>query len=511
MPGNSALTQIWRDVDAPLDLLGDVALTGRDPGLAAQSAIAAAALAAADLWRLRSGRRQSVAVDMRHAAAEFRSGRHLLVDGRAAPDAWDKIAGIYRCEDEGWIRLHTNFPHHRDGILALLGCRHERAAVQQALDRRGALEFEEEAVGAGMVVAALRSFAEWDAHPQGKAVAGLPLVAIERLGEAPAFPLPPADRPLSGLRVLDLTRIIAGPVCGRCLAAHGADVLLVTGPHLPAIETLMIDTERGKRSTRLDLRQEPNKECLRQRLAGADVFVQGYRPAALAERGFGPEEAARIRPGIVYVSLSAYGHEGPWSGRRGFDSLVQTASGGFLGIDTYYVVTTAVTALGETTAGKESSIQVISGSVNEITVTVPATAGSITSYNVYVSNRSGGWRLSGNTATTSYTITVLPPLSALTPPTTNSSGVPSVANDVVYTLSGSIYSGLLSVAAVEMVQNGKPYVMVKKNGVTIATPDSPATQDTFSISADGTTFSVIGSSSPGDWYDVWTLYKPNPA
>ncbi len=335
MTGNSALTQIWRDVDAPLDLLGDIALTGRDPvlpssfkvGLAAQTAIAAAALAAADLWRLRSGRRQKVQIDMRHAAAEFRSERYLLVDGRAALDAWDKIAGIYRCGDGGWIRLHTNFPHHRDGILALLGCRHERGDVQRALDHWGALPFEQKAVEAGMVVAALRSFKEWDAHPQGKAVAGLPLVAIGKIGEAPASGLPIADGPLSGLRVLDLTRIIAGPVCGRCLAAHGADVLLVTGPHLPAIETLVIDTGRGKRSSRLDLRQAPDQERLRRLLAGADIFVQGYRPGALSARGFGPEEAARIRPGIVYVSLSAYGHEGPWSGRRGFDSLVQTASG----------------------------------------------------------------------------------------------------------------------------------------------------------------------------------------
>ena len=187
MTDNSALAQIWNDVGAPADLLSDVVLAGDDPvlpssfqvGLVAQNAIAASALAAADLWRLRTGRRQSVAVDMRHAAAEFRSERYLRVDGRPAPELWDKIAGIYRCGDGRWIRLHTNFPHHRDGILALLGCGHDRAAVQRALDRREAFAFEEEAVAAGMVVAALRSFAEWDAHPQGRAVAGLPLVTIE--------------------------------------------------------------------------------------------------------------------------------------------------------------------------------------------------------------------------------------------------------------------------------------------------------------------------------------------
>ena len=179
-----------------------------------------------------------------------------------------------------------------------------------------------------MVVAALRCFDEWDAHPQGKAVAGLPLVAIEKIGEAKPEPLPaPAERPLSGVRVLDLTRVIAGPVCGRTLAAHGADVLLVTAPHLPSIETFVIDTGRGKRSTSLDLRDEAQKQTLRALLSKADIFIQGYRPGAIAARGFDPQEAAKLRPGIIYVSLCAYGQKGPWAGRRGFDSLVQTASG----------------------------------------------------------------------------------------------------------------------------------------------------------------------------------------
>jgi hypothetical protein len=173
----------------------------------------------------------------------------------------------------------------------------------------------------------MRSFAEWDAHPQGRAVAGLPVFSIERIGAAPAEHLPPGARPLSGVRVLDFTRIIAGPVAGRTLAAHGADVLLVTSPHLPSVEHLVIDTGRGKLSTHIDLRDPAARDGLNGLLRSADVFVQGYRPAGLAALGFGPEEAAKIRPGIVYVSLSAYGHEGPWRGRRGYDSLVQTASG----------------------------------------------------------------------------------------------------------------------------------------------------------------------------------------
>ena len=331
----SVLRAISQSVGAPDDLLEKVVLTGSDPalpssfkvGLAAQASVAASALAAADLWRLRCGRRHSVSVNMQHAAVEFRSERYLRVDGKPGSEPWDKIAGLYRCGDGGFVRLHTNFPHHRDGVLALLNCAYDRDAVAKALLEWNAFAFEERAAEAGMVVAAARSFEQWDTHPQAKALAGLALVAIEKIGDAKAEPLPPAGRPLSGVRVLDLTRVIAGLVCGRTLAAHGADVLLVTAPHLPFIEPLVIDTGRGKRSCHLDLRDDAQRQTLLGLLSSADIFVQGYRPGAMAARGFGPQEAAKLRPGIIYVSLCAYGHRGPWSPRRGFDSLVQTATG----------------------------------------------------------------------------------------------------------------------------------------------------------------------------------------
>jgi crotonobetainyl-CoA:carnitine CoA-transferase CaiB-like acyl-CoA transferase len=158
-------------------------------------------------------------------------------------------------------------------------------------------------------------------------VAGLPLLTIDRIGDARAEPLPAGDRPLAGIKVLDLTRVIAGPVCGRTLAAHGADVLLITAKHLPAMEPLVIDNGRGKLSASLDLRDAGGREVLAALLKDADIFVQGYRPGAIAQYGFSPQDAARIRPGIVCMSLCAYGHEGPWAGRRGFDSLVQNANG----------------------------------------------------------------------------------------------------------------------------------------------------------------------------------------
>ena len=155
----------------------------------------------------------------------------------------------------------------------------------------------------------------------------LPLISIEKIGDAAPKPWPEGDRPLAGVRVLDLSRVIAGPVAGRTLAAHGADVLLISGPDLPAIPWLTIDTGRGKLTSFVELKSEQGRGVLRDLLAQADIFSQGYRPRALADLGFSPEDAARINPGIVYVSLSAYGHAGPWAERRGFDSLVQTATG----------------------------------------------------------------------------------------------------------------------------------------------------------------------------------------
>jgi crotonobetainyl-CoA:carnitine CoA-transferase CaiB-like acyl-CoA transferase len=297
-------------------------------GAAAQASIAAATAAAAEIHRRRGGPAQQAEVEMRHAALEFGSERYLRIGDAAAPARWDDIAGTYRCGDGRWVRLHTNFPHHRAGVLRLLGCEGNRAAVGRALREWEGLAFEQAAAEAAMCVAAMRSFAEWDAHPQGQAVAALPPVRLERIGEAPPTPLPPlAVRPLQGIRVLEATRVIAGPVCGRTLAAHGADVLHVSAAHLPSFDDLLPDTGRGKHSVSLDLRTEAGQAALRALVSGADVFVQGYRPGAVAAHGFAPEALAALRPGIVCTSLSAYGEVGPWGGRRGFDSLVQTASG----------------------------------------------------------------------------------------------------------------------------------------------------------------------------------------
>jgi crotonobetainyl-CoA:carnitine CoA-transferase CaiB-like acyl-CoA transferase len=289
-------------------------------------------LAAAEIWRPRTKRAQSLAVDMRHAAIEFRSERYMRLDGKPPGARWDKIAGVYSAGDGRKVRLHTNFPHHRDGMLKLLGCAYEREAVQAALMQWESEKFETASAEAGLVATMMRSPAEWAAHPQGQSVAKLPLFEITKIGEAPVRPLPgfpdeEEKRPLSGIRVLDLTRVIAGPVCGRTLAAHGADVMRITAPHLPGFELLDVDTGRGKLSASVDLRATDDRDWLRALVREAHVFVQGYRPGAIAAHGFSPEALAEMRPGVVVVSLSAYGREGPWANRRGFDSLVQNASG----------------------------------------------------------------------------------------------------------------------------------------------------------------------------------------
>jgi len=336
------LADLWRDALLDTEALAHVTLPGDGPVVpssfrvadAAQASLAASALAAAEIGRARGLGRQRVRVDRVHAVAE--ACGWFSLDG-VVPPAWDKISGLYACGEDaaapGWVRIHANFAHHRDGALRLLGLPPGpgtgRDAVTRALRAWRAEDFERAAAEAGLVVAAARDVDAWDRHPQSAAVAARPLVAIERLGDAPprAWPaLREGAQPLAGLRVLDLTRILAGPIGCRTLAAHGADVLLVNSPRLPNIEGIA-ETSRGKRSAHVELRDEAGRATLRALLAEADVFVQGYRPGGLAALGFGAEALARIRPGIVAVSLSAYGTTGPWAGRRGFDSLVQTATG----------------------------------------------------------------------------------------------------------------------------------------------------------------------------------------
>jgi crotonobetainyl-CoA:carnitine CoA-transferase CaiB-like acyl-CoA transferase len=336
MNSRSVINQIWMLTGLSPDALNFARLEGIDPvlpssfavGTAAQATIAAAALAACELGYVRGAARQIVTLGMQHAAMECVGT--FRINGET-PNVWDKFSGLYRCAD-GWVRVHTNFAHHCDGALKLLGLNPattQRADAEFAMLKWRAIDFETASVKAGLVATAMRTFDEWDATPQGIAIASQPLFTIERIGDAPPLALLAITDemlPLSRIHVLDLTRILAGPVAGRTLAAYGADVMLINSPTLPNIGAIA-ETSRGKLSAHVDLRDATGRDTMRALLKDAHVFIQGYRPGGLAALGFGANDAAMMKPGLIYVSLSAYGNEGPWATRRGFDSLVQTAMG----------------------------------------------------------------------------------------------------------------------------------------------------------------------------------------
>lgn len=265
-----------------------------------------------------------VTVDRR--LASFRFATSFRPEGWEPPSPWDPVAGDYQTAD-GWIRLHTNAPHHRAAALGVLGVEADRQAVAAAVRRWRADELETAVVEAGGCAASMRSLAAWQAHPQGAAVNAEPLVHVEEgTANDRSEPAIRPERPLAGIRVLDLTRVLAGPVASRFLAGFGADVLRIDPPGWDEPGVLP-DVTPGKRRARLDLRQKDDRLIFEKLLAEADILVHGYRGEALEHLGFGAEWRKHVRPGLIDVSLDAYGWTGPWRGRRGFDSLVQMSAG----------------------------------------------------------------------------------------------------------------------------------------------------------------------------------------
>jgi hypothetical protein len=273
-----------------------------------------------------------VVVDRRLASWWFTMS--LRPDGWALPPVWDPIAGDYAAAD-GWIRLHTNAPHHRAAAATVLGDATDRAAVAAAVAHWSAGDLEAAVVAAGGCAAAMRDADAWRAHPQGAAVATEPLIAwaagtrataADAGTGASAGAAAPADRPLAGVRVLDLTRVLAGPIATRFLAGYGADVLRLDPPWWEE-PSVVPEVTLGKRCARVDLRSADGRATVERLLAQADVLVHGYRGDALDRLGLGADERQALRPGLVDVSLDAYGWTGPWRHRRGFDSLVQMSCG----------------------------------------------------------------------------------------------------------------------------------------------------------------------------------------
>lgn len=331
---------IWSFLGLPPEALDSLELTGSGLGLPssfkighlAQTSIALSALTAALIHSLRNNSSvPHVTIPLQHAVIEFKSERLYVLNGKPSPPLWGPIGGLHKTAD-GYVRIHDNFASHREGALRLLGLPNtaNRSDVANAVLKWKAVDLETAAFENKIVISALRSYEQWDALPQSKAISNFP-ITIRKIADGP--PGLPAhlkegnDRCLRGLRVLELSRVIAAPVAGKTLAAHGSDVLWITSPHLPDLPALDHDLGRGKRTTQLDLRSEADRTKLTDLAKDADVFIQGYRPGGIAAKGFSPQDLASLHPGIIYGCMSAYGPEGPWSCNRGFDSLVQTCSG----------------------------------------------------------------------------------------------------------------------------------------------------------------------------------------
>ena len=290
----------------------------------ASASIATAGLAIGDLIRSMGGQRPRMTVDRRLASFWF--GLSIRPIGWSLPAPWDPIAGDYRTAD-GWIRLHTNAPHHRAAAERVLGTHLNKAGVAVAILRFRATDLETAIVDSGGCAAEMRSIDAWRMHPQGRALADEPLARIETTERARARDWTGSlGRPLAGVRVLDLTRVLAGPVASRFLAGYGARVLRVDPPHWNE-PSIVPEVTLGKRCVRMDLTNAHDRMRFDALLAEADVLLHGYRAAALDRLGYDVATRARLNPGLVDVALNAYGWSGPWRDRRGFDSLVQMSAG----------------------------------------------------------------------------------------------------------------------------------------------------------------------------------------
>ncbi|KAL4915053.1 CoA-transferase family III domain-containing protein [Aspergillus aurantiobrunneus] len=338
-----SVAYIWKTLGLPTESLSHLRLPGEGLGLPssfkiahlAQASIGFSALLAAQIHAHRNSiLTPAVTVPLRHAAIEFKSERLYTLDGRPAPSPWGPIGGLHKAAD-GYVRLHDSFANHRDGAKALLGCSPgaDREEISAKVAAWRAIDLESAAFDSKLVISALRSYAEWDVLPQARAIADFPIL-LRKLSDGPKG-LPQtmkslnADKALRGLRVLELSRVIAAPLSGKTLAAHGADVLWITSPNLPDLPTMDRDFGRGKRTIHIDLSNASDRNDLSRLLDDAHVFVQGFRPGGLASRGLSPSDLTKRykHRNIICANMSAYGPDGPWCSKRGFDSLIQTCSG----------------------------------------------------------------------------------------------------------------------------------------------------------------------------------------
>jgi crotonobetainyl-CoA:carnitine CoA-transferase CaiB-like acyl-CoA transferase len=325
-------------IDNDRDVGGSLAFEGSEPNfdslhqitMAGAICIAAQARAVAALWRHSGGAEQDIRIDLKQAAAAVYPTAFQKQNGYVIPELTlqrELKTGFYPTSDGRWFFPTGSYPHLRNGALDLLECPNNAAAIGKAIAKWKGLELEEAFAEKKLTGGMVRSRPEWEAHPQGKALLLTPTIEIEKIGDSDPVPQTGAARPLGNIRVIDMAHVIAGPVLTRTLAEQGADVLRISSIMQPEAPHHIFETGIGKRNAFLELRQAEDVAKLRTLCEGADVFVDSWRPGSVARLGFSPQEVAKIRPGIIYVSVSAYGLTGPWALRGGFEQLGQSVSG----------------------------------------------------------------------------------------------------------------------------------------------------------------------------------------
>ena len=340
----SAFDKLMAIRGLPLPDKDEVSITGSDPVLnthfrlatTASAAIAGIGVAVNDLWESKMGQRQSIAIDAVAATAALKSKNYFQAKNAngvfenvtdASHEANRGLTGIFQTKDGRWLLPHFGLDHLRCRMLDLLQAEANTDSIAKAVAKWDALDLENAIDEARVCGGMIRTNEEWLQEPHGKILAAKPVVEIIKIGDSEPEPMPAGDRPLSGIKALDLTRILAGPITGRTLAEQGADVLMVSAPHLPQVWSYVADTSHGKRSCYLDLRNESEKQTLLDLVKTTDVFSQGYRPDKINQMGLGPEALADIRPGLVYVSINCYGADGPFSHRGGWEQIAQIMTG----------------------------------------------------------------------------------------------------------------------------------------------------------------------------------------
>lgn len=324
----------------------EVEITGSDPiyktpfklGGTTAEVLAACGVAANDLWELKTGRRQKVSVNVEAAAggldeknnslAKNQDGEYSRIEGSESMKHMASLTQPWETSDHKWFLPHTNLKHLEARVLKVLECESTVESLQKAISKRTAQELEDSIAQANACGGIARTEEEWLQHPQGKYLSSVPVVEIAKIIDSPKESLSDkGDMPLSGVRVLDLTRILAGPVCGLTLAELGADVLMITAEKLPQVNEFVRDTSHGKRSCFLDISKKEDASKLKELVKDCDILIDGYRPDRLAAYGFGPEELVKLRPGLIHVSISCFGSGGPFSSRAGWDQVAQAVTG----------------------------------------------------------------------------------------------------------------------------------------------------------------------------------------